>query len=149
MADTTDLYIDLALALRLAEHAHAAPQHAPSFSERQDRSTCPGGLVWVGDQGIYLMSTGLPKIPGDDGTPNLVAYAHGWGPDEHRSTVDTHLGDEDFDEHLHLDEPLGPGGASLLDLLRRGAARGDGYLVLKVTEQTLAVAVSRTRPDDA
>jgi hypothetical protein len=150
MAESTDLYFDLALALRLAEHAHAAPQHAPSLSEGQDRSTCPGGLVWVGDQGIYLMSTGLPKIPGDDGTPNLVAYAHGWGPnDEHRSTAETHLGDDDFAEHLHLHEPLGPGGASLLNLLRRGAAHGHGHLVLKITEQTVAVAVSRTRPDDA
>jgi len=150
MADTTDLYFDLALALRLAEHAHAAPQHAPSFSERQEHTTCPGGLVWVGDHGIYLISTGRPAIPSDDGAPNLVAYAHGWGPDdEHPSTAETHLGDDDFAEHLHLQEPFGPRGASLLDLLRRGDAQGFRYLVVKATEQTIAVAVSRTRPDDA
>ncbi|RZU51260.1 DUF3085 family protein [Krasilnikovia cinnamomea] len=150
MADTTDLYFDLALALRLAEHANAAPQHAPSFSEHQEGTTCPGGLVWVSDQGTYLMSTGQPKIPGDDGTPNLIAYAHGWEPDdEHPSAADTHIGGDDFAEHLHLHEPLGPRSASLLDLLRRGATQGFRHLVLKVTETTVAVTVSRTRPDDA
>jgi hypothetical protein len=96
------------------------------------------------------MSTGLPAIPGDHGEPNLVAYAHGWAPgDEHPHAGDTHIGGDDFAEHLHLHEPLGPRGVALLDLLRRGAAHGHCHLVLKVTEQSVSVAVARARPGDA
>jgi hypothetical protein len=45
----TDLYFNLAQALRLAEHAIAAPEQNPTFSEHADGRPCPGGLAWVAD----------------------------------------------------------------------------------------------------
>ena len=75
----TDLYFDLTAALRLAEHAVAAPQHRRSFTEDQDGLTCPGALVWAADTGTYLMSSGNPPLLADpdDPTSSIVVHAHG------------------------------------------------------------------------
>ena len=147
MTEHLDLYFDLAVALCLAEHAFRCDQHAQSFSEADDNTDCPGALVWAKDGGTYLMSTGLPAIPGDDGSPNLVAYAHGWAPgDDHPDAADTPMGGDDFAEHLHLNDPCGPRGMSLLELLRRATAHHYPYLLLGVTPDTVTVRVSRTRP---
>jgi hypothetical protein len=51
----TNLYFDLADTLRLAEHAVAAAEHCPSGSEHLDGQSCPGGLSWVADWGIYRL----------------------------------------------------------------------------------------------
>ena len=147
MTDRLELYFDLPVALRLAEHAHRCDEHARSYSEDDTATTCTGGLVWVKDWGTYLMSTGSPALPGDDGSPNLVAYAHGWAPgDEHPDAADTPLGGDDFAEHLHLNEPYGPQGMPLLELLRHAAAQHYGYLLLLVTADTVSVRVARQLP---
>ena len=103
--------------------------------------------MWVKDWGTYLMSTGLPAIAGDDGSPNLVAYAHGWAPgDEHPDAADTPLGGDDFAEHLHLNDLYGPRGLPLFDLLRRAVDQHYRYLLLTVTTDTVAVRVARQLP---
>ena len=147
MTDRLDLYFDLPLALRLAEHARRCDEHARSISEDDTSTTCPGGLVWVKDWGTYLMSTGSPALPGDNGSPNLVAYAHGWAPgDDHPDAADSPLGGDDFAEHLHLNDPYGPRGMPLLDLLRHAATQRLRYVVLTVTPDTMTVRVSHARP---
>jgi hypothetical protein len=138
------LYFDLTATLRLAEHAVAAPKHAPSFTEHDDSVSCPGALVWVHDHGVYLMSSGLPRLT-EPNKPDssLVVYARGWNPDTDGHRDDhTHLGGDDFAEHLHLTEQPHP----LIDQLRAAHAAGYRWLRLTVTTDTYQVGVSRTRP---
>lgn len=147
----TDVFFDLPAALRLAEHAHSAAEHIPSISEQDDGRACPGALEWVADAGVYLMSGGIPALrpdPGDPDSGNVVVYAEGWGPDTgRRSRADTDIGGDDFVEHLHLREPIGPQGMPLIEVLRVGVARHYRYLVLHLNGDTLATRLSRTGPD--
>jgi hypothetical protein len=147
----TDLYFNLAEALRLSEHAVAAPEHSQSFSEHEDGRRCPGGLAWVADWGSYLMSTGLPGLrvdPDDPDSANVVVYAEGWGPDSDRSALaHTDIGGDDFVEHLHLTAVDEPGTPPLIDLLRAGAKSEFKYLVLRVAGEEFDLRLSRTGPD--
>ncbi|MDZ5447257.1 DUF3085 domain-containing protein [Micromonospora sp. 4G57] len=136
------LYFDLAQTLRLAEHAVARDEHAPSFTEHDDGIACPGALVWVHDHGVYLMSSGLPGL-GDPDRPgsSVVVYADGWNPDTDGHRRDTDLGGDDFAEHLHLTEQPTP----LIGVLRAAHTRGYPWLHLSVTGDTYEVRVARTR----
>jgi hypothetical protein len=140
MADSTDLYFDLSDVLRLAEHATTAPENAPSYTERTTGVACPGALVFVKDDGVYLMSSGLPRPRPDD------VFAHGWPAGTRRDPRRTHLGGDDFAEHLHLAEPLNDQGTTLLDALRDAHARGHRYLLLKVSHTDFDIAISSDRP---
>jgi hypothetical protein len=143
----TDLYFDLAAALRLAEHALAAPEHEPSLSEHDEGVACPGALVWVADDGTYLMSGGNPPLLSDpdDPTSNVVVHAHGWGPGSDRDLLGlTDVDFDDFAEHLHLTE----GRPRLIDLMRAGVRRGYPWLVISVDADTFTTRLSRTGPDN-
>ncbi|MFG1952465.1 DUF3085 domain-containing protein [Micromonospora sp. NPDC048830] len=142
---TLHLYFDLTDTLRLAEHAVAADEQAPTYTEREEGPACPGALVWVHDQGVYLMSSGLPRLP-DPNRPesSLVVYAHGWNPDTDGYRRDRDLGGDDFAEHLHLTEQPTP----LIDTLRTAHAAGYRWLLLTVTADTYQVRVTRTRRTD-
>ncbi|RKN46166.1 DUF3085 domain-containing protein [Micromonospora endolithica] len=141
----THLYFDLTDTLRLAEHAVAAAEHAPTFTEREDGTPCPGALEWVHDHGVYLMSSGLPRLT-DPSRPdaNLIVYAHGWNPDTDGHPHAPDLGD-DFVEHLHLTE-VTP--TPLIDTLRAAHAAGYRWLHLTVTADTYEVRVIRNRRHD-
>ncbi|QOC94367.1 DUF3085 domain-containing protein [Micromonospora craniellae] len=139
------LYFDLTATLRLAEHAVAADQHVPSFTEREDQTSCAGALEWVHDDGVYLMSNGLPRLQDPDRPgANLTVHAHGWNPrvDGHRADRD--LGGDDFVEHLHLTEEPAP----LIEELRAAHAAGFRWLDLVVSAETFEVRVARTRRPD-
>lgn len=84
---------------RLLGHSKAAKEHRPSYEDlfdpayhkggvvkldanewpdsgNIDRLRIPAGLQLVGDQGVYLMSNGLPALLEDESTTrNVVAYA--------------------------------------------------------------------------
>lgn len=62
---------------KLVDHAAAAKDHRPAYGQRK-----VAGLMLVGDQGVYLMSTGIPHLP-RPGKPevSLVVYADGINPD--------------------------------------------------------------------
>jgi hypothetical protein len=140
------LHFPLLEALRLAEHATTAADQAQTFTERTDGIACLGALEWVHDHGVYLMSSGLPRLrdPGDPDS-NLIVYADGWNPKVDGDRRDhVHLGD-DFVEHIHLTD----GDPPLIDTLRRGHAWGYRWLRLTVTEEHYAVRVTRTGPDEA
>ncbi|WP_168222594.1 DUF3085 domain-containing protein [Micromonospora sp. HM134] len=137
------LHFDLAKTLRLAEHAVAADEHVASFTEHENHIRCPGALEWVHDDGVYLMSNGLPRLRAQSGA-NLTVHAEGWDPcvDDHRSDPD--LGGDDFVEHLHLTEQPHP----LITVLRAAHAAGLGWLELTVSEDTFEVRVTHTRHRD-
>jgi len=143
----TDLYFDLSSSLRLAEHAVAAPRHAQPCSEHHDGLTCPGALVWVADEGTYLMSNGYPALLSDpdDLTSNIVVYAHTFGPDSDRDLLGaTDVGFDDFAEYLHLTD----GDPPLIDLLRDAAHDGYRWLVLRVDGATVTTRMHRSGPSD-
>ncbi|MDG4803636.1 DUF3085 domain-containing protein [Micromonospora sp. WMMD980] len=135
------LYFPLPETLRLAEHAVAAAEHVASYTEREDGVACPGALEWVHDDGVYLMSNGLPRLadPQRPGS-NLTVYAHGWNPrlDAHRSDPD--LGGDDFVEHLHLTAEPDP----LIGQLRRAHTVGYQWLDLMVEADTFTHRFTRT-----
>jgi hypothetical protein len=144
----TELHFALPSALRLAEHALAAPAHLPSLSEQDDAATCAGALEWVADDGTYLMSNGTPALLSDphDPTSNIVVHAEGWGPGSDRHWLGlSGVGFDDFTEHLHLTD----GDPPLIDLLRAAAHHGYPWLVLTVNGDALTAHVSRTGPPDA
>ncbi|WP_428962243.1 DUF3085 domain-containing protein [Micromonospora fluostatini] len=138
------LYFDLTDTLRLAEHAVAAAEHAPSFTETEEQTTCPGALEWVHDQGIYLMSNGLPRLT-DPKRPdrNLTVHAHGWNPDADGYRRHPLVGD-DFLEHLHLTDQPRP----LIGILRAAHTAGYRWLHLTVAADTYVVRVAKTRRHD-
>ncbi|HME21498.1 MAG TPA: DUF3085 domain-containing protein [Acetobacteraceae bacterium] len=89
------LHFDAQLVKRLLDHSKAAPDHAPTLSQRFsgkfrkdgrdvgandawptaadiDPAKLHAGLWLVGDQGIYLMSNGTPGLLAEPGTTKHV-----------------------------------------------------------------------------
>ncbi len=104
--------------------------------------------MFVKDDGVYLMSSGQPGLMRPDTDGHHVVYAEGWTPPSLRNPRLTHLGGDDFAEHLHLSEPLNSAGGTLLAALRDGHASGHRYLVLKVDDLAFDIAISRDDPPD-
>ena len=94
---------------RLVAHTLAAKNHMREYGDK--RKPRPQ-LILVHDEGIYLMSNGIPRdmLNGDEdrvGTRSFVAYAEGFDPykldrgkvwDDARAAV----GGDDFANHLDL-----------------------------------------------
>lgn len=109
---------------RVVEHALSAPDHSPEvvgYTEDFQPITRPAGpgLYLVHDDGVYLMSNGLPrdKLPGSESS--YVVHAKGCSPtkdgrdfcwDNSRALV----GGDDFAENL-------PWAQEIKDLIDRGA----------------------------
>lgn len=57
---------------KLIDHAKAASKHRLPYGKKKEKP----GLMLVGDQGIYLMSSGIPHLPKDGGKPeeSFVVY---------------------------------------------------------------------------
>jgi len=92
--------------LRCVEHALAAPKWSMAYEEGM-RPPAPG-LLFVHDQGVYLMSNGLPRDqrdPADPESNSYVAYAEGCNPnigdfDDWYGTSRALVGGDDFAEVL-------------------------------------------------
>lgn len=74
----THLHFCANAALKLLDH---------SFKADAYKKTCAGktgpGFLLVGDNGVYLMSTGLPMLPNPlKNSAHQVVYAKGCNPDE-------------------------------------------------------------------
>ena len=107
----------------LYEHAKAAVEHRVTFEmlcnpaylkqgvtlkkgeyakdEQIDKSKIPPSMVFVKDQGVYLMSSGIPGLPGE-GSLNRVVYAKGLGKDADYDDIAHAAGGDDFAESLPL-----------------------------------------------
>lgn len=94
--------------LRLGLHAMQAPQHQMGYES--DLTPAPG-LLFVHDQGVYLMSNGRPADT-DDSKPSgssYVVYAAGCNPhdeqcDDWYETSRDLVGGDDFVEVLPLED---------------------------------------------
>ncbi|WP_020525184.1 DUF3085 domain-containing protein [Catelliglobosispora koreensis] len=127
------LYFPLTEVLTLAEHAAAAPEHSPSFTQHEDGKPGDPSLVWVKDDGTYLMTNGIPGLLHDPANPesNVVVYAEGWGtgtgPDLNQ--IDD-IGGDDFVEHIPLDERYGEF-PTFLEALRAYLKAGYAWLIIE------------------
>lgn len=90
--------------LRLALHAMNAPQHEMGY----DTETEPNpALLFVHDQGVYLMSNGIPRDRPAEGETSHVVYAAGCDPnvgefDDWYGRSRELVGGDDFVEVLSL-----------------------------------------------
>ncbi len=93
--------------LRLTLHAILAPNHRMGYES--DAPPAPG-LLLVHDQGVYLMSNGLPADTAAAETGQHVVYADGCNPnigsfDEWYDTSRELVGGDDFVEVLPFGDP--------------------------------------------
>jgi hypothetical protein len=99
------LHFDGKAVAELIAHAKAAPEHRPLYG---DQATAKPGLWLVGDDGVYLMSNGLPPLPGNGAKPNRVVKARECDPEKvdfedwWSMKADT-FGEDDGCEFLPLD----------------------------------------------
>ncbi|MFE7525794.1 DUF3085 domain-containing protein [Kitasatospora sp. NPDC057542] len=138
MPETLLLRFPLADILPLAEHAAAASDH------RTDPYSDASGacLIWVKDDGTYIMSNGLPHLPGKD-IHHHVVHADGWGPGTENELRCTPVGGDDFAEYFPLNEPLSSDTTTtMLDQLRAAVADGLRWLELEVSEDSIGLAYS-------
>jgi len=123
----TTLIFNAADVRRIVEHALAAPRHQDhlvGYTDDFQPITEPGqpALVLVHDDGVYLMSNGLPRdlVSGtEDNGRSFVAYAKGCHPQNDAGWWDASralVGGDDFAETL-------PWAREVLALIERGAPR--------------------------
>jgi hypothetical protein len=98
----------------------ALPECGVAGADQIDQGKVPAGLVLVHDQGVYLMSNGLPELPQGQN----VVYAEGLGPRDD-SPFCSIVGGDDFGECLP---------AEMCDLLAQGGKRR-----LRVTSSSFEV----------
>jgi hypothetical protein len=107
----------------LWEHALAAPE--PDHRTDYDGEVTPPSLCLVHDRGIYMMSNGIPVLPGsgEDGH-SLCVYADGYSPDDEDwwERARDAVGGDDFGEYL---------GADRRELVRRLRRRGHRHLPVR------------------
>jgi hypothetical protein len=97
---TTTLEFDRHDVQRVIEHMTTATEWGRGYDDDDEHDARPQ-LIFVKDQGIYLMSNGLPRdiVAGET---SFVAYAEGYDPSvETYNTWDTVSGD-DFGEFIDL-----------------------------------------------
>ncbi len=135
------LLFALAEIARLAEHAIAATGHKPSFRDTLDGTTPKPALWFVGDEGLYLMSNGLPHLPNPANSDwPLVSYADGYRTSVDKHAVDHIIGGDDFCEVLPVLDPQ-PDGRVLRTEITNGIACGATRFAIEIDTQTFAYYV--------
>lgn len=93
----------------IIKHAAAAKKHGKDFAENLSKRKAAPGLFLVHDDGVYLMSKGIPAQLRADckqgETKCVVAYAQGCNPVKDKDCWDTSramVGGDDFGESLDL-----------------------------------------------
>lgn len=93
---------------KLIDHATSATEWSkPFYDEDGTPEPC---LLFVKDDGIYLMSNGIPQIPVADDHSHVV-YAKGYDPHKNGDVWDKcrdAVGGDDFVEYLELQPNLTP-----------------------------------------
>lgn len=118
--------------LAVADHAIAAPDHKPSFADTVDGRTPTPALWFVGDDGLYLMSNGVPGQPHPDGGDRLlVVYADGYDTAMSKHDAADEIGGDDFCEPLPLLDAQA-GGVTLYAQLADGLAAGLDVFVINL-----------------
>jgi hypothetical protein len=119
---------DMAEVAPLVAHAQAAPKHGKVYGGK------PKAALWlVKDQGVYLMSSGIPRMPKADGSEGShVVYAEGFDP-EKAQFDDWWEGGDDYVEALPL--------AWFMQALASGARQ----FTLSVSEQGIRISYRPAR----
>jgi|SRR6516162_3177371 hypothetical protein len=99
---TTTLQFDRHDVQRVIEHMTTATEWGHGYDDDNDHEhDARPQLIFVKDQGIYLMSNGLPRDI-VEGETSFVAYAEGYDPSvETHNTWDT-VSRDDFGEFIDL-----------------------------------------------
>ena len=122
-----ELHFNLRQTARLLAHAMTSREHREIYGEEVG-----GGLVWVKDEGTYLMSTGLPSLPKGE----HVVYAEGFGPECDWDYLRDVCGGDDFAEFL---------GADVSEMVAKHDG-AEGWLVIIPDGDTMTIEV---RPETA
>jgi hypothetical protein len=122
---------------KLIQHTYAAQSHKVLYG---NKATAKPGLWLVGDDGVYLMSNGIPSIPkGNNTNKQFVVYADECNPDI-----------QDFDEWWEVkNATFGPDdGCEFIDLERINYEFGHKLLSFKVecTATKLNVVFEQQEP---
>ncbi len=134
------LRFELSDVVDLAEHAHAAPSH-----QAYGGAPAVPALIWVKDDGTYLMSNGRPALLDPaTGKPHRTVHADGYGPGTENQLRHTEVGGDNFAQTIQLTHNDARGnGPTLLDILRLHHRRGDRWLVLQVARDDFGLAFAR------
>lgn len=122
---------------KLIAHTYSAKSHKVLYG---NKATAKPGLWLVGDDGVYLMSNGIPSIPkGNNTNKQFVVYADECNPDI-----------QDFDEWWEVkNATFGPDdGCEFIDLERINYEFGHKLLSFKVecTATKLNVVFEQQEP---
>lgn len=135
------LLFPLAEVLALAEHAIAAAGHKPSFSNHFDGTTPVPALWFVGDEGLYLMSNGLPAQPHPTEAGRLhVVYARGYQTSMSKHAISHAIGGDDFCQVLALLDPQ-PGG-TLHARLAAGTTDGMTLFIIDLDQTAMELVIA-------
>jgi hypothetical protein len=135
----------------IVEHALASPAHTPTYAMqldpaywREGAKVAPGGwpgpedldlskvkphLQLVKDEGVYLMSSGSPRLIDPSvqgGMRSLVAYAEGMGPEDGWESWQA-VGGDDFVEHVDV------------GFIKKALDLGADAIRITLTESSLAI----------
>ncbi|MEV0027832.1 hypothetical protein [Nocardia sp. NPDC050793] len=146
MKKPIDLWFPLSQVRVVAEHALAAPEHSQSLVEQFEGTPAQPSLVWVKDDGTYLLSNGCPRQPADPEHPEgpiTVVYAHRWGPGTGGRIVSTAVGGDDFAEYLPLHQTV-TRGTTLIDAIR--SADPEAWMVITVEPDTYRLRITDAQP---
>lgn len=115
---------------RIVAHAKAAPKHMAWYGEEQGAA-----VLLVKDEGIYLMSNGLPFDPAEPGDARdvrrFVAYAKGFGPKAGYDKIRAAVGGDDFSEPIPAAD------------FETAIKAGDRHLRIVLTENQLSIQTAR------
>jgi hypothetical protein len=128
--------------LAVAEHAIAALNHKPTYANTVD-GTVPASALWlVGDDGIYLMSNGLPEQPHPDGGDRLlVVFADGYTTAMSKHDVTEEIGGDDFCDAMPLLDTQ-TAGVTLRAQLTAGVAFGRDLFVIHLDSTSIQFFVA-------
>lgn len=115
---------------RVIDHAKSAPEHQMSWTEHLPQPA----VILAGDQGVYLMSNGLPSDKRADAPErNFVAHALGMNP---KIDPDWYEAKRTSYGRSHGEDLL-----LIVDTLELLLGRGETFVQIEITEDQIGVLV--------
>ncbi|GAA5091446.1 DUF3085 domain-containing protein [Nocardia iowensis] len=142
-----ELWFRLSEVAPIVEHAMSASEHT-KYPDPNDDSPAVPSLIWVKDDGTYLLSNGRPRLLADPTQPEgkaQVAYAQNWGPGTGPEIGYTPVGGDDFTEYIDLTQDV-YSGDRLSDLIRKYAEL-DGWMIFTVGPGQFDISFEPSNPN--
>ena len=119
---------------RIVLHAKKATQYQATYDESASKTTPKPGIYLVKDQGVYLMSAGLPgDVINTTTNTHFVQYARGHHP-ENDPFESWYVGGDDYGEKLSISVF-----ESALDALDSKPDAQNGEIRLTVTDKHITI----------